>query len=105
MVFLTFYADDLQIRITAVLHTLELTTVSTHRLLFFAAQNAATRLLTRRQEHNTPMLASLRWFPVHFRIDLKNVLFVIKSVHGLGPYISDLITKNRGDRAFSLVGP
>lgn len=34
MVFLTFYADDLQIRITAVLHTLELTTVSTHRFVF-----------------------------------------------------------------------
>ncbi len=36
-------------------------------------QNAAARLLTetRKYEHISPILASLHWLPVHFRIHLK----------------------------------
>ena len=94
-------------------------------------QNAAARLLTgtRIFEHITPVLASLHWLPVHFRINFKILLFVWKSLNGLAPqYISELIKinvpsrplrssgqlkldapkgnkKSRGDRAFSIVGP
>lgn len=94
-------------------------------------QNSAARLLTgtRKREHITPILASLHWLPVHFRIDFKILLFVFKALNGLAPqYISDLIQiytpartlrsgsqhllvesrtrlKTRGSRAFSVVGP
>ena len=94
-------------------------------------QNSAARLLTgtKKRAHITPILASLHWLPVSFRIDFKILLFVFKAVNGLAPtYISDLIQiytpartlrsegqlqlvvpksrlKTRGDRAFSVVGP
>lgn len=94
-------------------------------------QNAAARLLTatRKHEHITPVLQSLHWLPVRFRVDFKILLFVFKCVHGLAPqYLSDLIQpyaptrslrsadlsllvvpktkrKLRGDRAFSVAGP
>ena len=94
-------------------------------------QNAAARLLTgaRKHEHITPILASLHWLPVHFRINFKILLFVFKSFQGSAPqYISDLLNiytpprslrsadhfhlvvpktrlKTRGDRAFSVVAP
>ncbi|CAJ1051395.1 uncharacterized protein LOC117829052%2C partial [Xyrichtys novacula] len=44
-------------------------------------QNAAVRLLTgvRKREHITPILASLHWLPVHFRVHFKFLLFVFKS--------------------------
>ncbi len=75
------------------------------------------------------VLISLHWLPVKYKTDLKNVLFVYKSLHNQAPrYISDLLhpytqsralrstdsdllhvprarLKNRGDRAFSVVGP
>ncbi len=57
-------------------------------------QNAAARLLTgsRKQDHITPILSSLHWLPVRYRIDLKILLFVFKSLNGLAPcYISDLL--------------
>lgn len=94
-------------------------------------QNAAARLLTgvRKYEHITPVLASLHWLPVRYRINFKILLFVFKSLNGLAPsYISELILlhtptrslrsadklllqvpktnrKLRGDRAFSVVAP
>jgi len=94
-------------------------------------QNSAARLLTgtKKCTHTTPILASLHWLPVRFRIDFKILLFVFKAVNGLAPtYIADLIQiyaparslrsesqfqlavpktrlKTRGDRAFSVVGP
>lgn len=41
-------------------------------------QNAAARLLTgtRKHDHITPILASLHWLPVQFRINFKILLFV-----------------------------
>ena len=54
-------------------------------------QNVAARLLTgaRKREHITPILASLHWLPVHFRVHFKIVLFVFKSLNGLTrPYLS-----------------
>lgn len=94
-------------------------------------QNAAARLLTgvRKRDHITPVLQSLHWLPVKFRIDFKILLFVYKVLSGLAPqYISDLIVpyspsrvlrstdqrllkvpccnlKSKGDCAFSVVGP
>lgn len=57
-------------------------------------QNAAARLLTgtRKFEHISPVLASLHWLPVHFRIHFKILLFVFKSLNGLAPsYLSELL--------------
>ncbi len=59
-------------------------------------QNAATRILTRtrKSEHITPVLRSLHWLPVTFRIDFKVLLLVNKSLNGLGPkYIADMLTE------------
>lgn len=59
-------------------------------------QNAAARLLTgvRNQEHIiTPVLISLHWLPVCFRIDFKVLLLVFKCLNGLAPgYLSDLLS-------------
>ncbi len=94
-------------------------------------QNAAARLLTgtKKYEHITPVLASLHWLPVRFRIEFKILLIVFKILHGLAPaYLSELLhvhtpvralrssnqalldvprarLKNKGDRAFSVVAP
>ena len=94
-------------------------------------QNAAARLLTgvRKREHITPILASLHWLPVHFRVHFKILLFVFKSLNGLAPpYLSELLhpyaparclrsadllllevprskRKLRGDGAFSVAAP
>lgn len=94
-------------------------------------QNAAARLLTGRRKYDSiaPVLMSLRWLPVTFRIEFKILVFVYKSLHGLAPgYLSVLVLphnptrslrsgdlgllsvcrtrlKHRGDRAFARVGP
>uniref|UniRef100_A0A3B3SDN5 Reverse transcriptase domain-containing protein n=1 Tax=Paramormyrops kingsleyae TaxID=1676925 RepID=A0A3B3SDN5_9TELE len=94
-------------------------------------QNAAARLLTgtKKYEHITPVLASLHWLPVRYRIVFKVLLFVYKILNGLAPaYLSELLhvhtparalrssnqvlldvprarLKNKGDRAFSVVAP
>ncbi|CAL9704696.1 unnamed protein product [Knipowitschia caucasica] len=84
---------------------------------------------TRRHEHITPVLLSLHWLPVAFRIKFKMLLLVFKSLHDLAPsYLTDLLTlhtpgralrssdqlllhcprsrlKTRGDRAFAVAGP
>lgn len=91
-------------------------------------QNLAARVLTRTRgrEHITPVLKSLHWPPVSFRIDFKVLLLVFKCLNGLGP--SDLLlsyqpsrnlrssgtglltvprvkTKTHGEAAFSHYGP
>ncbi len=94
-------------------------------------QNAAARLLTgsRKQDHMTPILCTLHWLPVRYRIDYKILLFVCKALNNLAPlYLSDLLTtynparslrsqvghllripqsclQHRGDRAFAVAGP
>ena len=58
-------------------------------------QNAAARFLTgtSRREHITPVLSSLHWLPVHFRIDFKLLLFVFNAINGLAPsYLSEILT-------------
>ena len=59
-------------------------------------QNAAARVLTRtkRTDHITPILKSLHWLPVSFRIDFKALLLLFKSMNGKGPvYILDMCQK------------
>ena len=94
-------------------------------------QNSAARLvtLTRRQEHITPILRSLHWLPVHYRIVFKILLLTYKALNGLAPdYIRDLLKysdsrrtlrsssnrlldepranlKTYGERAFSVAAP
>ncbi len=93
-------------------------------------QNVAARLLEgkRKYEHITPILMSLHWLPVKYRIDFKIVLFVYKALNNLAPqYLTDLLLpytpsrtlrscdlgllivprvklKNCGDRAFATAG-
>ena len=57
-------------------------------------QNSAAHVLmrTRGREHITPVLKSLHWLPVRFRIDFKVLLVVYKCLNGLGPScLSDLL--------------
>ena len=64
-------------------------------------QNLAAHLvtLTRRQEHITPILRSLHWLPVHYRIVLKILLLTYKALNGLAPdYIKDLLKYNDSRR-------
>ena len=56
-------------------------------------QNAAARGLTktRKFDHITPILRSLHWLPVSYRIDFKALLLVFKSLNGMGPtYLLDM---------------
>ena len=64
-------------------------------------QNSAARLLTnsRRREHITPILASLHWLPVSFRVDFKILLITFKAQHGLAPrYISEMLKPYKPER-------
>ncbi len=70
-------------------------------------QNAAASILTRtrQSEHITPVLRSLHWLPVTFRIDFKVLLLVYKSLNGLGhKYIADILTEYKPNRPFRSVG-
>ncbi len=70
-------------------------------------QNAAARILTRtrKYEHITPVLRSLHWLPVTFRIDFKVLLLVYKSLNGLGPkYMSDMLTEYKPNRPLRSLG-
>ncbi len=70
-------------------------------------QNAAARILTRtrKYEHITPVLRSLHWLPVTFRIDFKVLLLVYKSLNGIGPkYIADMLTEYKPNRPLRSVG-
>ena len=70
-------------------------------------QNAAARMLTktRMREHITPVLASLHWLPVVYRIDFKILLLVYKALNGLAPpYLVDCLSRyvpNRSLRSAS----
>ncbi|XDV22173.1 hypothetical protein PO909_027128, partial [Leuciscus waleckii] len=94
-------------------------------------QNAVARLLTgsSRRTHITPILSSLHWLPIKFRIDLKKLVLTFRALNGQSPqYIADLLLpyspgralrssgqsllfvpktryKTRGDRSFQVVAP
>ena len=58
-------------------------------------QNAAARLVVQESRfcHITPLLKSLHWLPVKYRIIFKILLITFKAIHGLRPaYISELIS-------------
>ncbi len=70
-------------------------------------QNAAARILTRtrKSEHITPVLRSLHWIPVTFRIDFKVLLLVYKSLNGIGPkYMADMLTEYKPNRPLRSLG-
>ncbi len=70
-------------------------------------QNTAARILTRtrKSDHITPVLRSLHWLPVTFRIDFKVLLLVYKSLNGLGPkYIADMLTEYKSNRPLRSLG-
>lgn len=103
--------------------------VSLNRLQL--VQNAAARLLTgtNRRAHITPILFTLHWLPVKFRINYKILVLTFRALHGQTPqYIADMLTpyssfrtlrssgqnllivpktrlKTRGDRSFQAVAP
>jgi hypothetical protein len=57
-------------------------------------QNHAARLIMckRKYESVTPLLSSLHWLPVAFRIEYKLLLLAYKCLHGLAPiYLSSLL--------------
>uniref|UniRef100_A0A8C6NZ91 Reverse transcriptase domain-containing protein n=1 Tax=Nothobranchius furzeri TaxID=105023 RepID=A0A8C6NZ91_NOTFU len=57
-------------------------------------QNAAVRLLTgtNRRAHITPVLSSLHWLPIKFRIDFKILALTFRALNGQAPqYLSDLL--------------
>lgn len=58
-------------------------------------QNSAARILTktRQGEHITPILESLHWLPVRYRVDFKILMLTYKALNGLAPqYLSELLT-------------
>ncbi len=79
-------------------------------------QNSAARIITRTRmrDHITPVLESLHWLPVSFRVDFKILMLTYKALHGLAPQYSSetgLLTvpltrlRSMGDRAFSSLAP
>ncbi|KAI5090037.1 hypothetical protein C0J45_20172, partial [Silurus meridionalis] len=65
-------------------------------------QNAAARVLprSRKYDHITPILSSLHWLPVKFRIDCKLLLLTYKALNGLAPmYLSSLLTHYKPSRS------
>ena len=67
---------------------------SVHLLKLQRLQNAAARLISNvpRYSHITPVLCSLHWLPVKFRIDFKILLFTFNAIYSHAPcYLIDLI--------------
>ena len=61
----------------------------------YRVQNANAHLIFQESRfcHITPLLKSLHWLPVKYRIVFKIILITFKAIHGLAPaYISDLIS-------------
>ncbi|KAF7666373.1 hypothetical protein LDENG_00109420, partial [Lucifuga dentata] len=61
---------------------------------FEAVQNAAAKLLTRsfKWSHVTPLLISLHWLPIKFRVQFKVLVFTFRALHGQTPsYIDELL--------------
>ncbi len=59
-------------------------------------QNAAARFLTRsrKYDHISPILRSLHWLPIKFRISYKILLLTYKALNGLAPaYLTSLLSR------------
>ena len=64
-------------------------------------QNTAARILTgtKRQEHITPVLSSLHWLPVEYRIKFKVLLLTYKAITGCAPYyLTEIIAPYQPNR-------
>ncbi len=58
-------------------------------------QNAAARVLTRTRKyaHISPVLSTLHWLPIKYRIDFKILLITYKALNGLAPqYLRELLS-------------
>ncbi|KAI5630518.1 hypothetical protein C0J50_7588, partial [Silurus asotus] len=66
-------------------------------------QNAAARVLTRsrKYDHITPILSSLHWLPVKFRIDYKLLLLTYKALN----VVPRIAKSTKGARAFLRLAP
>ncbi|KAI2660988.1 RNA-directed DNA polymerase from mobile element jockey [Labeo rohita] len=65
-------------------------------------QNAAARVLTRSRKyvHITPILKSLHWLPIRFRISYKIALLTYKALNGLAPaYLTSLLPRYNPSRS------
>ncbi|KAI5623035.1 hypothetical protein C0J50_17410, partial [Silurus asotus] len=64
-------------------------------------QNAAVRVLTksRKYHHITPIFSSLHWPPVKFQTHYKLLLLTYKTLNGLSPCISSLLTRYNPSRS------
>ncbi len=65
-------------------------------------QNAAARVLTRsrKYDHITPILQSLHWLPIKFRISYKILLLAYKALNGLAPaYLTNLLSRYNPTRS------
>ena len=63
-----------------------------------SALNAAARVLTRtrKRDHISPVLKSLHWLPVKYRIHFKILLLTYKALHKQAPkYLSDLLVSRQ----------
>ena len=64
-------------------------------------ENSAARLIsfTSRFHHITPVLKSLHWLPVEYRILFKVAILTFKILHGLSPdYLKELLTIKENSR-------
>jgi hypothetical protein len=93
-------------------------------------QNTAARIVSRTpgRDHITPVLRTLHWLPIKYRVQFKLLTLTYKALHGEGPvYIKDMLTPynpsrtlrsdsrlllevprsrtKAGDRAFSVASP
>ena len=65
-------------------------------------QNTAARLISRKwkHEHITPVLVSLHWLPVQYRIKYKILLYTFKALNNLAPvYLQELVNAYQPTRA------
>ncbi len=65
-------------------------------------QNAAARVLTRSRKyyHITPILQSLHWLPIKFRISYKILLLAYKALNDLAPaYLTNLLSRYNPTRS------
>ncbi len=68
-------------------------------------QNAAARVLTRsrKYDHITPILQSLHWLPIKFRISYKILLLAYKALNDLVPaYLTNLLSHSNPTRSLRL---
>lgn len=67
---------------------------ATHVAYLQLVQNAAARMLmkAKKTDRITPLLSSLGWLPVHYRIQYMVLTYVFKALHGMAPdYLVELI--------------